>query len=124
MPKDAREIFAQNLRELLRRTGRTQADLVRELELRQSTVSDWMSGKKYPRVDKIQLLADYLGVNRSDLTEERSDSIAPGTREWLREGLVARGCPGAEELEDHQLEAILESMDLLVRAFVEKKGSK
>ncbi|MGI6403244.1 MAG: helix-turn-helix domain-containing protein [Oscillospiraceae bacterium] len=122
MPKHAREVFAQNLRELLHRTGRTQADLVRELGLRQSTVSDWMGGKKYPRVDKIQLLADYLGVNRSALTEESRNRNLPGSKEWLREGLVARGCPGAEELENYQLEAILESMDLLVRAFAEKKG--
>ena len=93
MPNNAREVFAQNLRELLDRTGRTQADLIRELGLRQSTVSDWMSGKKYPRVDKIQLLADFFGVNRSALTEGQPAQSLPGTTQWLRAGLVARGCP-------------------------------
>ncbi len=86
MPNNARDVFAWNLRELLDCTGRTQADLIRELGLRQSTVSDWMSGKKYPRVDKIQLLADYFGVNRSALTEGQPAQSLPGTTEWLRAG--------------------------------------
>ena len=120
MPNNARDAFAWNLRELLDCTGRTQADLIRELGLRQSTVSDWMSGKKYPRVDKIQLLADFFGVNRSALTEGQPAESLPGTTQWLRAGLVARGCPGAQGLEDRQLATILESMDLLARALMEK----
>lgn len=71
----AREIFAQNLNALMRRTQTSQSDLVSRFGITASTVSDWCNGKKYPRVDKIQLLADYFGVQRSQLTEDGSVGI-------------------------------------------------
>ena len=48
--------------------------MVRDLEITASTVSDWANGKKYPRVDKMQMLADYFGILKSDLTEEHQES--------------------------------------------------
>lgn len=113
-----RAVFSTNLKALIRSSGVTQADLTRELGLRQSTVSDWCSGKKYPRVDKIQLLADYFGVPRTALTEPSDASLQPGTTAWLQMGLLARGVidqPG--DLSDEQLAAILQNMDMLARAY-------
>lgn len=65
-----REIFVKNLRYLMEARGITQADICRELEVSSATVSDWCSGKKYPRVDRMQRLADLLGVRYSTLTTE------------------------------------------------------
>lgn len=65
-----RDIFAANLRRILEMRGKTQSDIVADLEVTSSTVSDWANAKKYPRVDKMQILADYLGVLISDLREE------------------------------------------------------
>jgi transcriptional regulator with XRE-family HTH domain len=47
-----------------------QADICRELGVSSATVSDWCTGKKYPRVDAMQRLADLLGVRFSMLTAE------------------------------------------------------
>ena len=69
-----KKVFARNLNYYLTIRGKTQNDLVRDLEITASTVSDWANGKKYPRVDKMQMLADYFGVLKSDLTEERQES--------------------------------------------------
>ncbi|MBQ6387263.1 MAG: helix-turn-helix transcriptional regulator [Ruminococcus sp.] len=65
-----KQIFAENLRYYLAREGKTQNSLVRDLGLTASTVSDWVNGKKYPRVDKMQRIADYFGVSKADLTEK------------------------------------------------------
>ena len=70
MPDNVREIFVKNLRYLMEAKGITQADICRELEVSSATVSDWCSGKKYPRPDKMQRLADLLGVLFSTLTTE------------------------------------------------------
>ena len=70
MPENAREIFVRNLRYFMDMKGITQADICRELEVSSATVSDWCTGKKYPRVDKLQRLADLLNVRFSSLTTE------------------------------------------------------
>lgn len=70
MPDNAREIFAKNLHFLMEDREITQADICRELEVSSATASDWCSGKKFPRIDKMQRLADLLGVRLSSLTSE------------------------------------------------------
>ena len=70
MPDNAREIFVRNLRYLMNARGISQADICRELGMSSTTVSDWCTGKKYPRVDAMQRLADLLGVLFSTLTTE------------------------------------------------------
>lgn len=69
-----KKVFARNLNYYLTTRGKTQNDLVQDLEITASTVSDWANGKKYPRVDKMQMLADYFGILKSDLTEEHQES--------------------------------------------------
>lgn len=69
-----KKIFAKNLNYYMTTNNKNQSDLVTDLGLTASTVSDWANGKKYPRVDKMQLLADYFGVLKSDLTEEHETS--------------------------------------------------
>lgn len=70
MPDNVRKIFVKNLRYLMDARGITQADICRELNVSSATASDWCSGKKYPRVDAMQHLADLLGVMFSTLTTE------------------------------------------------------
>lgn len=70
MPDNAREIFVRNLRYFMEKQGITQADICRELKVSSATASDWCTGKKYPRVDAMQHLADLFGVRFSTLTTE------------------------------------------------------
>jgi len=66
-----REVLSKNLHKFLRIKNKTQVDLASDLGLSPSTVSDWFNGKRYPRIDKLQQLADYFGVYKSDLTEDK-----------------------------------------------------
>ena len=75
MPDNAREIFGKNLSELLERTGKSQIDVCSKLNVATGTVSSWVNGQKFPRIDKLQALADYLGVKMSILTEENGLEI-------------------------------------------------
>lgn len=67
-----RNIFSKNLNFYMERSGKTTADLATDLSFPFSTVSDWVHGKKYPRMDKVQKIADYFGVLKSHLTEENT----------------------------------------------------
>ena len=70
MSDTMREIFVKNLRYMMEKKGISQADICRELGVSSATVSDWCTGKKYPRVDAMQRLADLFGVRFSTLTTE------------------------------------------------------
>jgi repressor LexA len=70
MSDNAREIFIKNLRYIMEKKGITQADICRELNIPSATMSNWFTGQRYPRIDKMQQLADMLGVTFSTLTTE------------------------------------------------------
>lgn len=70
MPDIIKEIFLKNLRYLMEAKGVTQADICRELGVSSATASDWCNGKKFPRTDKLQRLAELLNVRPSALTTE------------------------------------------------------
>ena len=84
-----KQIFAQNFNYYLSINNKTQSNVVEDLKITASTVSDWANGKKYPRVDKMQMLADYFGILKSDLTEEHQEAkLADGDielQEYLEE---------------------------------------
>lgn len=69
----SKEILSKNLKKLLSRKGKSQTDMAKELELNESTVSSWINSAKYPRRDKIELMADYFGVMPSDITEDKTE---------------------------------------------------
>lgn len=70
MSDNAREIFIKNLRYIMEKKGITQADICRSLKIPSATMSNWFTGLRYPRIDKMQQLADMLGVTYSTLTTE------------------------------------------------------
>ena len=87
MDKDNKGTFAKNLNKLMISHNRSRRDISDALGISYFTVSDWVNGKKYPRMDKVELLAQYFGVLKSDLIEEKGDSKTLPTKEQeLSEG--------------------------------------
>lgn len=68
-----KDILAKNLSHYIDRSGHTQTDIARKLNIPEMTMSNWLNAKTYPRVDKIQLLADFFNIRRSDLTEDKTE---------------------------------------------------
>lgn len=104
-----RAIFSKNLNYYMERTGKSTADLSSDLSFPFSTVSDWVHGKKYPRMDKVQAIADYFGVLKSNLTEETVYPLPANMRPLERMekvpliGQIACGTPilAEENIEDY-----------------------
>lgn len=67
-----KDVFSSNIRRLMEEKDINKADLSRALNIPFTTVSDWVNGKKYPRMDKVQVIADFFGVMKSELTEEKT----------------------------------------------------
>ncbi|MFJ5566102.1 LexA family protein [Lysinibacillus xylanilyticus] len=68
-------VFSKNLKQQLDKRGLNQTDMARDLNLPETTVSNWMKASTYPRPDKIQLMADYFNIRRSELTEEQPTNL-------------------------------------------------
>ena len=50
----------------------TQTEICNILGFKMPTFSDWVNAKTYPRIDKIELMANYFGISKADLVEERT----------------------------------------------------
>lgn len=76
-----RDIFTKNLRLLMAKHSKSQKEVSTAIGVSCPTFSDWCNGKKYPRIEKMELLANYFGVTVSELVgkqgEEVSIDIAP-----------------------------------------------
>ena len=66
-----KQIFAKNLVYYIERSGKSQKDLAEMVGVAASTFNDWVKAKKYPRIDKIEIMANYFGIQKSDLIEEK-----------------------------------------------------
>jgi transcriptional regulator with XRE-family HTH domain len=64
-------IFSKNLRYYMNLKHKTQIDIINDLDINKSSISSWVNGTRLPRMDKVEMLARYLGISRSDLIEER-----------------------------------------------------
>ncbi len=67
----AKSAFANNLKQYIEKTGKTQREVAEAAGVSAPTFSDWINAKKFPRIDKIQKLADYFGILKSDLIEDK-----------------------------------------------------
>lgn len=65
-----KETFARNLKRLMEQNDISRIQLCGALGLKYTTLTDWLNAKTYPRIDAIQLLANYFKVSKADLVEE------------------------------------------------------
>ena len=87
-----KEILSKNLKYYIERSGKDRRELAETWGFPYSTVTDWINGKKYPRIDRIEVMADYFGILKSDLIEEKNPEeketptvIDDGLSDTLRE---------------------------------------
>ena len=67
----SKTVFAKNLKRHMEESGKTQKELAEVVGVTAPTFNEWVNAKKFPRIDKIQKLADYFGILKSDLIEEK-----------------------------------------------------
>lgn len=84
-----KEVMARNISRYMKESGKTRHEVCKALGFPYSTFSEWLTAKKYPRIDKIELMANYFGCEKSDLIEDKkkpaaeSDELSSTKRELL-----------------------------------------
>ena len=74
-----KRIMSRNIQRYMDENQKTRTDVCNDLGIKYTTLTDWLKGKTYPRIDKIELLAEYFHVSKSDLVEEQFSltSVSP-----------------------------------------------
>lgn len=67
-----KNVFATNLKRYMALKEVSRKDLAEALGISYYTITDWVNGKKYPRMNRVEELANYFGILKSDLIEEKT----------------------------------------------------
>lgn len=67
--EEDKKIFAENLKHYMEKSDKSQREIAEIVGVSAPTVNEWLKRKKYPRMNRIQTLADYFGIMKSDLIE-------------------------------------------------------
>ncbi|PEG95891.1 peptidase [Lactobacillus sp. UMNPBX9] len=62
--------MASNIRRNLDKLGLNTKEFSNKLDFKYTTVLDWVNAKTYPRIDKIEKMANFFGIEKSELVEE------------------------------------------------------
>ena len=65
-----KETLSRNLKKYIAKSGKERSVIAEDLGLPYSTLTDWVNGKKYPRINNIEKLASYFKVSKTDLIED------------------------------------------------------
>lgn len=78
--KSFNDVFSKNLRYYFDLSGMTQAEFAKKLGVGTTSIYNWLSGVKNPRMDKVDSMCKLLGIHREDLITDnlaREEEIAP-----------------------------------------------
>lgn len=118
-----KEIMAKNIKHYMDLNNIRPKDICETLHFPMATFSDWIHAKSYPRIDKIELMANYFGINKSDLVEAPTNlspkdekDIAKKLSETLeqlnaQEGLMFDG----DDMDEHTKEMLKISLENAIR---------
>jgi len=66
-----RKTMGDNILFYMTRAGIERRDFAKAIGVPYSSLTDWINGRAYPRIDKIEKMARYFGIEKADLVEER-----------------------------------------------------
>ncbi|MEQ2556689.1 helix-turn-helix transcriptional regulator [Lachnospiraceae bacterium CLA-AA-H185] len=65
-------IFSKNLNSYVTKSGKNQSEIAKNIRVSPQTFNTWCKGIAIPRMGKVQTLADYFHINKSDLIEDKA----------------------------------------------------
>ena len=69
-----KETLSKNLKYYIEKSGKDRQELAEIWGFPYSTVTEWVNGRKYPRINRIEIMADYFGILKSDLIEDKANT--------------------------------------------------
>lgn len=69
-----KKVMASNILHYMEDKNVKATDICQALGIKHNTFSDWVNAKSYPRIDKIERMANYFGIPKAFLVEENPTS--------------------------------------------------
>jgi len=69
--EEQKRIFGKNLSRYIALSGKDQKEVAKDLGYAPTTFNTWCVGKIIPSMGKVQHIADYFGIGKSDLLDDR-----------------------------------------------------
>lgn len=66
-----KQVFANNLKYLLKKKGLKYTDFAKAINIKYTTVLDWVNARTFPRIEKLDIIAKYFNVQKSELLDEQ-----------------------------------------------------
>ena len=60
----SKRVLARNLKRYMQESGKSQKEMAEVVGVSAPTFNEWINAKKCPRIDKIQIMADYFGIKK------------------------------------------------------------
>lgn len=100
--EEQKRIFAKNINFYISQSGKQQKEVAKDLGYSATTFNTWCVGKILPSTGKIQKIADYFNIGKSDLLDDKTNLMGKPTVKGISIkvlGRVAAGIP-IEAIED------------------------
>ena len=81
--EENKQIMARNIQRYMDQRGISRQQLCDALDIKYTTLRDWLKGITYPRIGKVEAMANYFGCEKSDLIEDKKEK--PITEDGLSE---------------------------------------
>ena len=110
MTPGTKNVFAENLKYYMDEKGVSRREVSEALGVSYFTFTSWVNGKKYPRMDKVEMLADYFGIQKSDLIEENKKPVIDDGLTESQKKLI----DFAKSLSEEQADKVLQLMQSIL----------
>lgn len=88
MSNDPKSNFPKALKYYMGANGKKQQDLIQDLKISSATLSQWVNGKMFPRMDKVEILASYFNISPTDLLTDPYDKPKPSANPLMMAKLL------------------------------------
>lgn len=75
-----KKVLSDNIKKFMEQHGVERAKMADDLNVKYTTLTDWINGNTYPRIGSIEKIANYFNVEKSDLIESRPSNVIPITK--------------------------------------------
>ena len=104
-----KSIMSSNIKHYMKVKGINAKELSKAITEPYTTVLSWIKADYYPRIDKIEKMADYFSVLKSDLIEDKRNQPAQGELSYKKREFIKR----VEGMSDAQLERLEQILALV-----------